>query len=167
MWWTLSVALAQPVLIDRVLADVAGELVLASDAARLVALHDHDPLASPFWSTEWGPERDRLIDAAAIRTIAANVGIYTPTQQAVKQRLDAMRATFAAPAAFAAVLVQLDLTEPDMLEHVRHRVLIDGYLSRNLQASPSDRAVWLAEAQAHVAGLKRRLRIRSVPPLDP
>ena len=167
MWWTLAVATAQPVVVDRVIADVAGEIALASDVERGAALDAHDPLASPFWSSSWGPQASRLVDAAAIRHVAANVGIYAPPAEVVQARLTGIRGTFDSEDAFRAFLDDLDWSPEGLAEHVRHRAMVDRYLARNLQTDPADTQAWLAEARATVSRLRQRTRIRLVPLLPP
>lgn len=151
--------------VDRVMVDVAGEILLASDLARDQALQAHDPLASPFWSEGWGSSAERLTDAAAIRLVAAAVGIYTPSADVVRDRVRAHRASFVDDDAFQAFLDRFGWTEGDVAEVLRGRALVDRYLARNLQSDPADVDTWLAEARKHVALLRARLRIRQVRPI--
>ncbi len=167
-----GMALAQPtpdpVVADRVLVDVGGELVMQGDIRTEEALTPFDPRATPFWSDPWGPPLQRLVDAAVIRVIAADVALYVPDQQAVSDRVEAVRGQFTSRGDFEAFLGMAGLDEAALRGALRRRLVVDLYLRRTLSADPeADPWAWRLEGTEHLQQLRRRVRIRSIPQAPP
>lgn len=166
-WFFAQIALAQPVVVDRIVADVAGELVLFSDVAREAQLADVAPGSTPFWDPGWRTPEDRLIDAAIVRTIAADVRLYQPSRKEVRERLEALRARFVDRARWRNFLGSISVDEPRLEVILRRRLVVDRYLIRNLLADPSDAKAFQRAASQHLEGLRKVARVRRIPPADP
>ena len=167
-WLALAAgALPADDLADRVFADVNGQIVLESDTRIDARLSAVDPGETPFWSDLWGSSRDRVVDAAVIRVVAAEVGIYTPAEEAVRARLDALQARLGGAVELRAFRRELGLQERALVEVLRRRLVVDLYLLRNLRADPSNGLAWRGEAKEHVRRLQSRLRIRTIPIQSP
>jgi len=157
---TLQLARAGP--IDRVLVDVDGQLVLASELsieAELVAL---DPSPTPFWSHR--SPQDRLVDAAVIRRVAVDVALYQPSKEAVQGRLEAVRSAFASRGAWARFLTDHGLDEERLKAVLRRRIQVELFLLRNVQVSPLQAAPWHAATAELIGRLRQGVRIRAVAP---
>lgn len=169
MLWAFlsSLVVASPVtLVDRVVADVEGELVLMSDVAREALLAEMDPGGTPFWDPAWRTPEDRLIDAAIVRAIAAAVRLYEPSRQDVQRRVEAIRAQFADRRAWRTFLDQIAADESRLEVIVRRRLVVDRYLSRNLLVAESDRKAFQSAAALHLEQLRQAMRVRRIPPVS-
>ncbi len=166
--WILPITLisASAEIIDRVVADVSGQLILTSDVQLEGLLSEIDPGATPFWHPRWHTPIERLIDAAIVRKAAADVGLYDPDREAVQARIRAIRARLD-PGAWGELLVRLGLDEDQLEVVVRRRLTVDRYLQRNLLTNPADLPAWQDEAEQHLSTLRRRVRIRRIAPRDP
>lgn len=165
MWlfWILAVARAE--VLDRVVAVVEGQPVLASDVAIGVELAQLDPS-----SKLPAPEGDLTlwaIDTVAIRVLAESVKLYAPTDRDVLERIDAVRATFADREAWARFLARHGLDEERIVPMMRRQLVVERFLLRNIQADPADRAAWDAEVEGLLAVLRERVRSRVVPASRP
>ncbi len=153
-------AVATP--IDRVVLVVADQLVLESDLRLEAALCELDPSPSPFWSAARGTPEQRLLEAAIVRVVAADVSLYQPEESAVRQRVEAVLQQ--APqrgGSREAFLARFGLTDSRGLGAVlRRRMLVERYLSRNLQATEGS---WNAEYDLLIGKLKQRVRVRHIP----
>lgn len=166
--WILSLTLisASAEIVDRVVADVSGQLILTSDVQLEVLLSERDPLATPFWHPGWHAPIDRLVDAAIVRQASADVGLYDPDREAVVARLQAIKARFPT-GAWAELLAVAGADEAQIEIVVRRRLMVDRYLQRNLLTDPAEIEAWQAEAEQHLIALRRRVRIRKIPPRTP
>lgn len=163
-WFPLGIALASPpTLVDRVVADVDGELVLLSDVDREAILAAVDPGGTPFWKPGWLPPQERLIDAAIVRAIARDVRLYEPTRNEVTLRLEGVRAQFPSRREWRAFLDRLALDEARLEVILRRRLVVDRYLRRNLLADPDDPRAFESAAAKHLTELRAVTRIRRVP----
>lgn len=174
LWWCLHFAWteAQAEVVDRVVAVVDGEPILASDLRLIEALRSVDPSPVPFWSARREP-LELAIDVVLIRHLAADVALYTPSREAVTERILALRQAFeqedsagsSAAERWQRFLEVHGLEEAGQLEAVaRRRLVVERFLLRNVQASPQDPAAWLTECQRLLEQLHRRpLKIRQVP----
>jgi hypothetical protein len=133
---TVSLGAASTEIIDRVLAVIAGQPILASDvsAAREFGLVVTDsPSAS---------DREilvRLIDRALILAEAERYGPREPDANAVERKLEEVRARFPSSEHFAAALARTGLDERQVQERVRQELRIAVYLDQRFPvAAPTD-----------------------------
>ena len=127
-------AAARAEVIDRVLAVVAGDLILQSDvnAARDLGLVPAAPDAAD-------PTRDvlaRLIDRALILAEVERFAPPEPDAAAVDRELAAVRARFASPQAYAAALARAGLDERHVRETLRQDLRMAAYLSQRFTPPP-------------------------------
>jgi len=168
----LGAALAGPgvpgraAVVDRVVADVDGHLVLLSDLAREAALASVDPGGTPFWDPDWRTAEERLVDAAVVRTIAANVQLYEPARQDVQRRLEAVRAQFPDRRAWRAFLELLVVDEDRLSVVLRRRMVVDRYLTRKLVVKPTEVEEFKAAALLHLDDLRQATRVRRIPAIS-
>jgi hypothetical protein len=140
--------------IDRVVAVVAGDIILLSDvrAARELGLVDGG--ADP------DPDREvltRLIDRALMLAEVDRYAPPAPADDALETALAAVRSRFDSPERFQAALTRVGLEDLHLREIVRENLRIQGYLSQRFPADTDTRqreliAEWLA-------GLRRRAEI--------
>lgn len=153
---------ARGALVDRVVAVVDTELVLASEVRLEEELAGLDEPASPFWAPGRSTPRERLMDAAAVRVAAAKIVLYQPEEDDVRARREAVRARFDDRQGWNAFLDRHGLTEEGLLILLRRRMIVERYLARNVQAPVEDRGAWLEDAEELVAGLRGRLKVRTI-----
>lgn len=154
MLWTLLVALAaEPA--DRVVAVVADEIVLASDARLIAELRGHDPNELPFWSRP-----DASVEAALIRAAAGDLALYQPDAQSVERRVTLIEAGFEDPEAFRA---RWKLGRDGLRSLCRRRMVVEAWLLRNVTVSPLAEERFQSETEALVKALAERLRVRRIP----
>jgi hypothetical protein len=160
LWWCF----AHAEIVDRVVAVVDGEPILASDLHLDESLREIDPSPVPFWRASADP-LDTAVSVVLIRHLAADVALYAPAREAVSERVAALRGAFASHDLWQQFLTVHGLDEQDKIEAVvRRRLVVERYLLRNVQASPDNADAWLAETSAMLEQLRRRpLRIREVP----
>ncbi|MQA28816.1 MAG: hypothetical protein GEU82_03110 [Luteitalea sp.] len=140
--------------IDRVVAVVAGEIILLSDvrAARELGL------VEPEGGTD--PDREtltRLIDRALMLAEVDRYAPPEPGEDAVNAALTTLRARSASTEAFSAILVRVGLEDMHLREILRQNLRIQAYLDQRFPADTDARqreliAEWLA-------GLRRRAEI--------
>jgi hypothetical protein len=161
LWWCF----AHAEVVDRVVAVVDGEPILASDLRLDESLRQIDPSPVPFWGASTDP-LDTAVSVVLIRHLAAGVALYAPAHEAVTERVAALRAAFGNHDLWQQFLTVHGLDDQDKIEAVvRRRLVVERYLLRNVQASPENTDAWLAETSAMLEQLRRRpLRIREVPP---
>lgn len=162
----LGLALAAPpTLVDRVVADVDGQLILLSEVAQEAILTEVDVDGTPFWDPNWLVPEQRLVSAAIVRNIAADVRLYEPSRQDVERRLEAIRGRFPRRRAWQAFLDRLSVDEARLAVLLRRRMVVDRYLRRNLLADPADPVAFQAVAAAHLEELYEVSRVRWIPVL--
>ncbi len=147
--------------IDRVVAVVEDELVLASEVSVDQALGAHDTSVYPFWIAT-GPAEQHLIHQAVLRSLAGNLALYQPTDDDVRQRSRLFRDTFAETTSYAAFLDQWGLTESDLEDWLRRRLVIERFLGRNLRAKPSHTDPWLTELDGVLTEALAHTRVRTI-----
>jgi hypothetical protein len=138
-------------IIDRVLAVVAGRLILLSDvtAARDLRL-------VPMDATAVDPVRDvlaRLIDRELMLVEVDRYAPPEPPADAVDREVQRVRAQFASPAELDAALARWGLDGQDLREILRRELRMRAYLDQRF-ASASDRRQTLVDEW--LAGLRRR-----------
>jgi hypothetical protein len=141
-------------IIDRVVAVVAGDVMLLSDvqAARALGLVDRGTAADT--------DREvltRLIDRSLMLAEVDRYAPPLPEEAAVTAALDAVRATASSPAAFADALVRVGLEETHLREILRENLRMQAYLGQRFPADTPDRQRELVSEW--VAGLRRRVEI--------
>ncbi len=160
-WLLLTSARAE--VVDRVMVDVAGQLVLASEVELEAELVSLDVTPVPFWSSGWRTPLQRMVDAAVVRRVAADVALYQPTPESVSGRIEAVRAAFRTTEAWNEWLSARGLDEARLEVVLKRRIVVERFLLRNLQASPLDEEAWLLESQELLDRLRSQVRIREIP----
>lgn len=162
--WLLSLSLvARAEVVDRVVAVVGEHLVLDSEVHLEATLSRLDVHALPFWEATHDDPLQRLIDAAVIRNAAGELALYAPQEEAVRDRLELLRARFPDRASWEAFLGSWGLDEDALLSVLRRRMMVERFLLRSVQVPVDDRRAWLVAADAVVDQLQTRYRIRLVP----
>jgi hypothetical protein len=141
-------------IIDRVLAVVAGDLIMLSDvrAAREFGLVD--AAAAP------DPDRailSRLIDRALILDEVERYAPPEPPADAVDRALDAARARFPSADAYRAALSRASLDERQLRGALRQNLRIRAYLDQRFVTETAEHIETIIEGW--VAGLRRRAEI--------
>ena len=163
-------AWASPV--DRVVAVVESELVLASEVRIEAELAPLDHSTSPFWDATRSQPLERLIDAAVVRIAAADVALYQPPDEDIAARREAIHIQFTDRRSWEAFLQRHGLDEDGLEVVLRRRMVVERYLSRNVLIDLQDRAAWLGAAGQLLSALRERMRVRRIdeesqnPPLD-
>jgi hypothetical protein len=126
-------------IIDRILAVVAGNLIMLSDvtAAREFGLVAHGEAPDPVRET-----LSQLIDRAIILAEVERYAPPEPEADAVDRELQAVRSGFASPQAFDQTLARAGVNEKHLRETLRQNLRIRAYLDQRFTvASPSDEEV--------------------------
>lgn len=150
-------AAAQP--LDRVVAVVGDQLVLASDVRLLELLGTRDPKALPVWS----PTPQRAIDVAAVRELAGDVSVYAPRPEALTARYDDVRESFETDDSFKEFLRVWGMREADLQALIRRRLVVEQFLRRNIELAP-DHPGFSAAADAVFEAARERVVIRAIAP---
>jgi len=153
---------ASGAILDRVVVVVERELVLESDIRLEAVLSGLDTQALPFWHQRQPDPEERLVEAAIVRHLAADVSLYQPSPGDVVHRVEAIRAHFPDRDAWTTFLTQWGLTEESLRVVVRRRMVVERYLTRNITTEPDKRQAWTRDVEALIRSVRPRLRIRSV-----
>jgi len=158
----ILISAARAEVLDRVVAVVEGQPVLASEVAIGVDLAELDP------SSRLPPPKGDVtlwaIDTVVVRALAESVKLYTPSAREVQERIDGLRSTFADRESWTRFLARHGLDEARLEPMMRRQLVVERFLLRNIQADPNDREAWNAEAEALLAVLRERVAPRIVPP---
>lgn len=150
-----------PLLLDRVVAVVGDRLVLSSDVALERALAWRDPRPLPLAERGDRGTLDVLVDAAVIRALAGDVGVYQPTPAEVRERLASLRDTWEDPGEYIRFLAAFSLDEERLSGLLYARIVVERYLQRAV-ILPSQTAgeselqlrrrydAWIQEARARI-----------------
>jgi hypothetical protein len=146
----LACAGAGAEVIDRVLAVVAGQVILLSDvtAARELGLQTPDGAADPIRGV-----LTKLIDR---ELVLAEVDRYAPPEpdaEAVNQGVEALRARFSSRQAFDAALQKSGIDDNHVRETVRQDLRVAAYLNQRFATAGDRRSQLIAD---WMAGLRRR-----------
>ena len=152
---------AQAEVVDRVVAVVGGQLVVASDIALEEVLVTIDASPSPFWDRM--PVEERLIDAAVIRHLAGELPLYQPHSEEVRARLEGARAHFAGRAAWMDFLASWGLDEGGLRQLLRRRMVVERYLARSIPVDTGDRDAWQESCDVLLSSVRPRTEIRRIP----
>lgn len=162
----LSLALAPTAraeVVDRVLYVVEDQVVLLSDVQLDKVIGPLDPSPSPFWTRPDVSGEQRVVDAAILRELAGDVGLYQPSDESVRERVEAIRMRFADAATWTAFLEVWGFDEEALGAQVRRRMVVERYLARTLRADPTDTRAFQAACDTLLAEARPRVRIRYVP----
>jgi len=148
--WVALSGLVAAETIDRVLAVVAGQVILLSDvtAARDLGLQTTDGAADPV--------RAVLVKLIDRELVLAEVDRYAPPEPdaaAVDRGVDALRARFPSRQAFDAALEKSGIDENHVRETVRQDLRVAAYLEQRF-ATAGDRRTQLVTDW--MSGLRRR-----------
>jgi hypothetical protein len=157
---------AEPTVVERVVAVVEGEPILASQVRLDEELAALDPTPLPGWTEVEPDPLQRVISATILRAMAADVALYQPTREQIDARRDALRAAFPDPRAWDAFLARHGRDEEGITTVLRRRMVVEKLLLRNLVTPPDSRERWIAECRALLAQRRPRVRVRLVAPLD-
>ena len=165
LWlWLLLCAHAE--VVDRIVAVVGDELVLASEIALEDAISRADTPEIPFWSHEHKTPFERLTEAALIRHTAGDVAIYTPTTDEVQARIEVIRRHFKDRGSWTLFLERWMLDEPSLRTIVKRRMIVERYLSRNISEKPTDKQNWLSACETTINALRVNVHVRIVSNTD-
>jgi hypothetical protein len=140
--------------IDRVLAVVAGDVIMLSDvsAARDLGLVESRDAADPDRAV-----LSQLIDRALILDEVDRYAPPEPGADAVERAFNAVRARFGSPQAFAAVLARVGSDERQLRAMLKQNLRIRAYLDQRFAGETPERGE--AIIAAWVAGLRGRATI--------
>jgi hypothetical protein len=149
----LHVAIVGAETVDRVLAVVAGQLIMLSDvtAARALGIVESAPGADPI-----GSVLARLIDR---ELMLAEVDRYAPPEPdtaEIDREVAAVRARFPTQQAFDDTLARSGLDVTHVREIVRQNQRLRAYLEQRFNAPDNDAARRQSLVDDWVAGLRRR-----------
>ena len=157
VWMLFSLLAPTPALantIDRLTAVVETELVLASEERIEAELAVLDASPTPFWSPDRAAPRQRLVEAAVVRVAAQGLALYQPDDDEVVERRETVRAQFQRRREWVAFLSSHGLTEAGLDEVLRRRMVVERFLTRNLD-TPLDQVVaWQQAADRLVLQLQ-------------
>ena len=153
---------AQADLVDRVVAVIEDQLVLDSEVRLEQELAALDDTALPFWEPSRGKALDRLVDAAVVRVAASDVALYQPSDEDVRQRREAVRAQFEDRRQWTACLQTHGLTEDSLGVVLRRRMVVERYLSRNIQVAIEERGPWKRASVDLISALRERAKVRLI-----
>ena len=149
----LHVAVGSAETIDRVLAVVAGQLIMLSDvtAARALGIVEPMPGADPI-----GSVLSQLIDR---ELMLAEVDRYAPPEPDpadIDREVAAVRARFSSPKAFDDTLARSGFDVMHVREIVRQNQRLRAYLEQRFTAPDNDAGRRQSVIDDWVAGLRRR-----------
>jgi hypothetical protein len=138
----VSVAGLRAETIDRVLAVVAGQVIMLTDvtAASDLGLQSADGAADPVRAI-----LSKLIDRALMLAEVERYGPPEPTPAAIDQAVAGVRARFASAQAFAAALDRSGVDERHLRETLRQDLRIASYLEQRFSSTDPRREALLDE----------------------
>jgi hypothetical protein len=148
--WMAGAARAET--IDRVMAAVAGQVIMLSDvaAARELGLVSDDHAADPV-----GDALAKLISRELVLVEVRRYVPPEPADEAINGELAAVRARFPSREAYDAVLARAGITEIHLRETVRENLRIRAYIAQRFPGAESE-ARRLMLIDEWVAGLRQR-----------
>jgi hypothetical protein len=151
---SLGVSVHADEVIDRVMAVVAGDIILLSDvrAARELGLVDPGGEPDPD-----GEVLKRLIDRALMLAEVDRYAPPAPGADALDAALSAVQSRFSSADAFAAALARVGMEDLHLREILRENLRIQGYLNQRFTADSDARQRELIDEW--LAGLRRRAEI--------
>lgn len=164
--WSLLPTLAivaQADSVDRVVAIVAGELVLQSDVAIDALLDPFDTAPSAFWTAPPVDRAARLADAALLRHRAGDLAIYQPSRDDVARRLAAIEA---AHPNLDAQVQRLGYDRTMLENALKRRMIVDRLLERDLVVQRTGPNAWQDALTALLVREQTAGLIRWVPAME-
>jgi len=155
-------SLARSAVVDRIVAQVDDQLVLESDVGLEERLAAFDTSESLFWNPRHKDAMQRLVDAALIRLAAGDIDLYQPSDQAVKERRDAVQAKLGGADAWRDFLKRSGQDEQSFERVLRRRMVVERYLGRNNQVEETNPDKWLGACDSLVDQLRERSRVRLI-----
>jgi len=136
--------------IDRLLAVVAGQLIMLSDvtAATDLGLQSADGAADPVRAV-----LSKLIDRELVLAEVDRYSPPEPTAEAVDREALRVRQRFSSQTAFDSALARSGIDEPHLRETLRQDLRMRAYLDQRFSAAPDQR---LNAINDWMAGLRRR-----------
>jgi hypothetical protein len=136
--------------IDRLLAVVAGQLIMLSDvtAATDLGLESADGAADPVRAV-----LSKLIDRELVLAEVDRYSPPEPTAEAVDREVLRVRQRFPSQTAFDSALARSGIDEPHLRETLRQDLRMRAYLDQRFSAAPDQR---LNAINDWMAGLRRR-----------
>lgn len=147
--------------VDRIEAVVGERIVTASDVAFEAQFDPHDacPIAT-LDRPDYGL-RERLVDFAAIRSLAGDIEVFRPRPTEVVDRWEHFRATWDPPEGYAAFLARWGMDDDDLRSFIYSRLVVEHYVARNLAVlSARDRETTADPYPAWAREIRARTRIR-------
>jgi hypothetical protein len=146
----LVAAPARAETIDRVLAVVAGQIIMLTDvtAARDLRLETSDGAADPIRAL-----LSKLIDRELMLAEVERYGPPEPGADAVEREMARVHARFASPQELADVLARSGIDERHLRETLRQNLRIRAYMEQRFTTNAERRQELIDE---WVAGLRRR-----------
>lgn len=162
MWWFVAIlAAAQPDVVDRVVAVVAGEPILASDVRLEAALETVDLDAAPFFRL--GDAEGRVMATAMIRNAASRLVLIEPDGDAVRNRLEAIRGQFSEHAKWSTWLQRTGVDEEGLIAALRRRILVERFLERDVAQANLEPEAYAIAVTSLLEELALRIPARRVP----
>ena len=147
---SLGVACVRAETLDRLLAVVAGQLIMLSDvtAATDLGLQSADGAPDPVRAV-----LSKLIDRELVLAEVDRYSPAEPTAEAVDRELQGVRQRFPSTDAFESALARSGIDDTHLRETLRQDLRIRAYLDQRFSASPDQR---LNAINDWMAGLRRR-----------
>ena len=146
----LGAAAVRAETIDRVLAVVAGQLIMLSDvtAATDLGLQSPDGAADPVRAV-----LNKLIDRELVLAEVERYAPAEPTAESVDREVQRVRQRLPSPAAFEAALARSGFDDKHLRETLRQDLRLRAYLDQRFSTATDRRGAVIAE---WMAGLRRR-----------
>ena len=153
--------------VDRIVVVVDRDLVMQSDIRFEEVMSGLDPTTTPFWNRERSTPQQRLVDAALLQKLAGTVSLYEPDPDHIAKRLERIRKRFGTLDAWSSFLEFWGFSEMNFLRLLRRRMVVELYLSRNLQTEETTLEKWQPPFEELMKEVRERFRIRYVPQESP
>ena len=164
--WVVSAltATAQPEPLDRILAIVAGNVIMHSDVRAFIDLGLAEVPGDDLDADREAVVLTELIDRRLVLDEVERYGVSAPPAEMVDERLAAVRARFPTTAAYQVALARVGIPEPDLRQMLRDDLRRDAYLAerfppgQDLGAERRDQMIgrWIDTLQRR--GQVRRVR---------
>lgn len=166
--WMLLAAPTLGAPVERVVAVVEERLVLLSDVRAEDALYRLRPEGSLLWTRHPDDPERRALEAAMLRTLAGDVGLYRPEDTEVESRLGQLRQAAGSALEWESLLAELGLDATGMRAQVQRRLIAEAYAQRNVHArAEDDPSAWMRRADELMLEVAERLRVRRIEPQTP
>jgi hypothetical protein len=163
LWFLFLSAPALAGVVDRIVVVIDTDLVMESDVRFEEVFAGLDNAGYPFWNRERSTPVHRLIDATMLANIAGDVDLYTPSAKDLADRLGRIRSPFGTDEAWQAYLGYWGFTESRFIRLITQRMIVERYLTRNLQTAAMSLEEWTIDYEALMSQVRARFRVRHVP----